>query len=129
MKNHLPQTAIALLAGIGMASCLLPQITLAQVGTAQPYDQSQGGNRDPYSGANTSESSFSVFDMIHRANLGGPGNMRQYIGEQNQSIINGGSKFRRRQLERLQNQNPATPANPQNPVTTTSPITTPPASN
>lgn len=97
-------------AGISLASFLMPQITWAQTTDVNPLqDLNPEQNKDPFS--NSSEgNSFSMFNIIHRANLGGSLNIDDYSAEQNESLNNAAAEFRKKQLQRMQQQ--ATPINP-----------------
>lgn len=118
------QLVFGVLAGMGVLSSLLPQAILAQStltppGEVKPSDTFQNEqNTDPFSRSDNG-SSFGVLDLIHRATLGNTRDLNEYSIEQRQNINTAADEFRRLQLERLRNQNQASPNNQTNPVTNT----------
>lgn len=100
---------IGTVAGISVVSLLLPQISWAQtdVNPLEDANPAEEGS-DPFSSSGQGNS-FGIFDLIHRANLGGDRNVEDFSLEQNQSLNDAAAQFRKKQLERLQ-QRQATPA-------------------
>lgn len=111
--KSLTNLVLGTVAGISLVSFLMPQLTWAQTTNVNPLqDLNPEQNQDPFS--NSSEgNSFSMFDIIHRANLGSI-NIDDYSAEQNESLNNAAAEFRKQQLQRMQQQQ----ATPTNPVTT-----------
>lgn len=114
------QLVFGTVAGIGIFSLLLPQITWAQTTDISPSQDielqqsndffSGAQNSDPFSG-NSEQDSFGVFDLIHRATLGSNRSQNEYSSEQNQNIDTAAAQFRALQRQRISGQQ-ATPANP-----------------
>jgi hypothetical protein len=80
----------------------------AQVTQTRPLEEftrPQEAGRDPFTGTGGS----GVFDLIHRANLGGLKDNATFQEEQRQNLNNAASDFRARQLELLRSQ-PSQPA-------------------
>ena len=102
--------ALAILAGVGSTSLLLPIPVLAQATNIDPLGdvQTQDAGSDPLSGG----SGFNVFDMIHRARLGNSRSLREFRTEQQQQLDDAAAEFRRQQLERIQTPAEAIPATP-----------------
>jgi hypothetical protein len=86
-------SSLALL--IGIASPMLAQTT--QTRPLEEFTRPQEAGRDPFTGNNGS----GMFDLIHRANLGGLKDNAQFQQEQRQNLNNAASDFRSRQLELL----------------------------
>lgn len=102
---------ISTVAGMGIVFLLLPQISWAQTTTdVNPIEDRNPAEEgsDPFS-SNGQGGSLGIFDLIHRANLGGDRNIEDFSLEQNQSLNDAAAQFRKKQLERLQ-QRQATPA-------------------
>lgn len=101
---------IGTVAGMGVMSLLLPQIIWAQTTDLNPLEDANPAEEgsDPFSSSGQGNS-FGIFDLIHRANLGGDRNLEDFSSEQNQSLNDAAAQFRKKQLERLQ-QRQATPA-------------------
>ncbi len=66
-----------------------------------------GQNNDPFSGTGGDSRPFTPFDFIHRANLGGSVDMRQFMQQQDENLNDAAAQFRARQLELLR-QDPET---------------------
>lgn len=97
-------------AGISLVSLLMPQMSWAQTTNVNPLqDLNPEQNQDPFS-SSSEGNSFSMFDIIHRANLGGSLNIDDYNTAQNESLNNAAAEFRKKQLQRMQQQQ-ATPIN------------------
>jgi hypothetical protein len=122
MKNQLSpiltklfsRTSLTVLAGIGVASCLLPQASWAQA-TNPTYptyptqlDEFKTQEQDPLTG--TSNGGFSPLDLIHRANFGTLRTYEEFSAEQRTNLNSAADDFRKRQLEmiRKMNQNSGT---------------------
>lgn len=108
--KSLTNLVLGTVAGISLVSLLMPQLGWAQTTNVNPLqDLNPEQNQDPFS--NSSEgNSFSMFNIIHRANLGGSLNIDDYNAAQNESLNNAAAEFRKKQLERMQQQQ-ATPIN------------------
>lgn len=110
-SKSLTRFVLGTVAGISLVSLLFPQLSWAQATDVSPLqDLNPEQNKDPFS--RTSEgNSFSMFDLIHRANLGGSMSIDDYSAEQNESLNNAAAEFRKKQQQRMQQQQ-ATPINP-----------------
>lgn len=106
---------LSILASTGVTTCLLASPSFAQSniynvsGEARPEDtfKTQEGS-DPFS---TNSDNSSVFNLIHRAQMGNLRDMSDFNSEQRQSIQSAADKFRQQQLDRIRknNQNQAAP--------------------
>ena len=119
--NKKTNLVLGVLAGMGFASCVLPQLTLAQPtlsqpGEVNPADTFQEQNTDPFSGNNNGGAS-GVFDLMHRATLGNIRSMDEFSTDQKNNLNTAADQFRRQQLELLRTPNQAAPANPTTSVT------------
>lgn len=119
LSKPLTQLVVGLLAGTALVPFVLPQPILAQSLDLDPsQDLQRQDNSDPLNGSGTGQG-FSVFDMIHRANLGNGRTLEDFSVEQRENLDSAAAEFRARQRERLQiQQNQTDPANPANTVTT-----------
>ncbi|MUL38784.1 hypothetical protein [Gloeocapsopsis dulcis] len=110
----LNQIVLGTVAGVGLASLLLPQASLAQVtNSADPQEIFRTErNSDPFSSQNANDS-WGMFDLIHRAQLGTMRDPYEYANEQNQNINSAASAFRERQRQLMQQSSPqqVAPAN------------------
>lgn len=106
---RLTQIAISLLGGMGLTLCLLSQQSIAQVvNSAQPADNFKTqDNQDPLSGSRSADS-FSVFNMIHRAQMGNIRDMGEFSSDQVRKLDDAAAKFRLLQLQQIRQKNPAT---------------------
>lgn len=107
--------ALGFLAGSAIAPFILPQPTLAQLTDSQPLQdwQNPESNRDPFSGkGDGADASFSMFDMIHRANLGATRSMSEFTEDQQESLDAAFSDYRKQQLQRLQSPTGVAPVTP-----------------
>lgn len=118
--NSLTKIALSLLAGTTFSILGLPEASLAQTlmnDPSQDYQQDgdllNGGTGQP----------FSVFDLIHRSNLGLNRSMEDITNEQKENLDEATTQFRLRQRQQLQipdrlidRLNPNSPTN--NPITT-----------
>jgi len=98
-SNSLTKLAFGLLAGTTLSVLLLPEATLAQTLQNDPGQdfQKQG---DAINGG--TGQSFSVFDLIHRSNLGGNRSMEDVNNEQKENLDSAAAEFRAKQRQRLQ---------------------------
>ncbi|AFZ14850.1 hypothetical protein Cri9333_4045 [Crinalium epipsammum PCC 9333] len=118
MKNQFPiltklfsRTSLTVLAGIGFASCLLPQVSWAQAAYptySTQVDEFKTQEQDPLTGSNNG--GFNPLDLIHRANLGALRTYEEFSAEQNTNLNSATDDFKKQQLEmiRKMNQNSAT---------------------
>lgn len=93
--------ALAILAVVSGTYLVLPTKVVAQATHIDPLEgvQTQDAGSDPLS----SNSGFSVFDMIHRARLGNSRSIQEFRTEQRQQLDDAAAEFRRQQLDRIQN--------------------------
>lgn len=108
LTQLLAKTSLVALAGMGFVSCLLPQASLAQTTYDQPLDDFQPQNNNQSWGSENG-GSFSPLDMIHRAQQGTLRTSEDFSSEQRENLNSASSDFRRLQLERLRQQNQASP--------------------
>ena len=108
LTQLLARTSLVALAGMGVVSCLLPQTSLAQTNYNQPLDDFQPQNNNQSWGSENG-GSFSPLDMIHRAQQGTLRTSEDFSSEQRENLNSASSEFRRLQLERLRQQNQASP--------------------
>ena len=94
---------------IALTTSLLPQATSAQVEQSvpasvqsQPFDSNRSQERDSFSG-NLGNNDFSVFNLIHQAQLGTLRDLSEFSQEQNRNITSEAEKFRLEQRRRLGN--------------------------
>lgn len=110
-----PKSLTSLVVGtvvVSVMSLLLPQPNWAQTTDVNPLqDLNSEENSDPFSG-NNGGNSFGIFDLIHRAKLGNGPNLDDYNSDQNQKLNTAAAEFRKKQRERFQVQQQATPTNP-----------------
>ncbi|XWK88005.1 MAG: hypothetical protein U7127_28115 [Phormidium sp.] len=95
----LTKIAFGLLAGTTFSILVLPETTLAQNLNTDPSQEFQKDG-DPLTGG--TGQSFSVFDLIHRSNLGLNRSMEDVTTEQKENLDEAATQFRLRQRERLQ---------------------------
>lgn len=111
-KMFLPLTklVVASVTGIALASLVIPQASLADLGQADNRPGFDSSNTNPCTGG--SDGSFNMFSLIHCANLNG--------GQLNSNQVNTGldaeaAAFRQRQQQLWQGQNSQTsPGVPEN---------------
>lgn len=110
-----PKSLTSLVVGtvvVSVMSLLLHQPNWAQTTDVNPLqDLNSEENSDPFSG-NNGGNSFGIFDLIHRAKLGNGPNLDDYNSDQNQKLNTAAAEFRKKQQERFQVQQQATPTNP-----------------
>lgn len=94
---------IGTVAGISVVSLLSPQMIWAQTTNVNPLEDANPAEEgsDPFSSSGQGNS-FGIFDLIHRANLGGDRNVEDFSLEQDQNLNSAAAQFRKKQLERLQ---------------------------
>jgi hypothetical protein len=110
---------IAALAGIGFASLLTAQPSLAQLNQVDSFPGSNSDqNTDPFS---RNSGDFNMFDLIHQANFG---TLNWNSEQQNQELDSAALEFKKRQQQLIQGQQQQ--ANPSLP-TITLPSATPPS--
>ncbi|MFB2936682.1 hypothetical protein ACE1B6_15630 [Aerosakkonemataceae cyanobacterium BLCC-F154] len=97
--KSLSKIALGLLAGTTFSILVLPETTLAQSLMTDPSQEYQQGG-DPINGGTGQP--FSVFDLIHRSNLGLNRSMEDVTNEQKENLDDAATQFRLRQRERLQ---------------------------
>lgn len=107
--------------GVGISTVAIATAFFAQVSLAQSAQdlQNSGTFTSPNNERNSFDGSiggsgFSVFNLIHNAQLGGWRDPNEVANEQRESIDKATEEFRRIQLEQLrnsQNQEPASPVN------------------
>jgi hypothetical protein len=108
-----PFTRLALGVGFGaiaiaITSVLLPQPASAQsAGSVKPLQDltTQQNEQDSFSGG-FGNGSFSVFNLIHQAQLGTPMDMDEFSSQQNQNLTDAAAKFRLEQQRLLGNPQP-----------------------
>lgn len=110
------RNTLSLLLGAGSLSLLLSQPSLAQQTTyADPLQSTETQNStNPFYNPGNEDSMDTMFDMIHRAQLGPSRSMEEYASDQQNSLDAAAAEFRARQQQMLQQPNPA--------VTTTEPV-------
>ncbi|MBD1838145.1 MULTISPECIES: hypothetical protein [unclassified Coleofasciculus] len=128
--NKKTKLVLGVLAGMGFASCLLPQLTLAQStlsqpGAVSPADTFQEQNTDPFSRTNNGGAS-GVFDLMHRATLGNIRSMDEFNTDQKNNLNTAADQFRRQQLQLLGTPNQAAPVAPVTPANSVTPASSTP---
>lgn len=96
----LAKLLFATVAGMGCASLLMAQPSLAQLGTVDSYPggDSNQNNAEPFSPGGNQD--FNMFDLIHRANFG---TLNWNSDQQNQQLNEAALEFKKRQERALQN--------------------------
>ncbi|NJR76784.1 MAG: hypothetical protein HC773_31115 [Scytonema sp. CRU_2_7] len=97
----LAKLVFATVAGIGCASLLMAQPTLAQLSTVDSFpgaDSNQNNNADPFSRGGNSD--FNMFNLIHQANFG---SLNWNPEQQNQQLDEATLEFKKRQQQAIQN--------------------------
>lgn len=99
----LKQLIVATVAGMSLATVMLPQVSLAN--PAERYDpqsddsQFGGNNKDPFS-EQGQQNPFSLFQLINNARLGDLN--PNFASESSQQLNNAAAEFRKRQQQKLQ---------------------------
>jgi hypothetical protein len=102
----LTRLAFITVAGIGFASLLAPQLSLANPVT-NPQNSDPQNTVDPFA-QGVEQNPFSLFQLIHNASFGGLN--PDFASEQNQQLNDAAAAFRARQQQLLQGKQPsATP--------------------
>ncbi len=118
-QHLLTRMVFSVIAGMGIASCLLSESVLAEQ-TAPNYDhplqefkkdQQEQNTYSPSGGS----SDFNIFNLIHQAQLGTNRDLGEFSQEQGHNLDSAAAKFRLQQRQLLRNQNQATPATPVTP--------------
>ncbi len=116
LTQLLRRTSLSVLVGIGIASCLLPQPSLAQLdkNPADPKDQfNDQQNNDPFS-SRSQNNGLNPLDLMHRAQLGTLRNPDQFDSDQRDNLNDAAAQFHRQQLQRLRQPNQSAPVQPEN---------------
>ena len=94
---------------IALTTSLLPHAASAQEEQSvpasvqsQPFDSNRSQERDSFSGT-LGNNDFSVFNLIHQAQLGTLRDLSEFSQEQNRNITSEAEKFRLEQQRRLGN--------------------------
>ncbi|HEY9676301.1 MAG TPA: hypothetical protein V6D11_32965 [Waterburya sp.] len=98
---------------IALTAAVFPQVASAQLtpGSAQPLpDQSRQNERDSF-GGNLGNGDLSIFNLIHRAQLGGLRDMGEFSQEQNQNLNSAAEEYKRRQLQLIRQPQQQVPQN------------------
>jgi hypothetical protein len=112
------------LASLSFFSLLIPQLAKAQSTQINPSTQVnplqdfQPQKGDPFSSRNDNPTG-SLFDLIHRAQLGSSRSAEEFNTEKNQSLNDAAAEFRKKQQQRIQN--PSQAGTVENTNTTTTP--------
>ncbi len=107
---------LGIIASMSLFSLLVPQNAQAQSTDVNPLQDFQPQQGDPFSSRNDNPTG-SLFDLIHRAQLGTSRSAEEFNADKNQSLNDAAAEFRKKQQQRIQT---PTPAN-----TVTTPVTTP----
>lgn len=93
-------SAIATVAGIGFASLLLAQPSVAQNVPVNSFPNTVNSERENSNPFSPASSDFNMFDLIHRANFG---NLNWNAAEQNQKLDEAAQAYKKLQQQRWQN--------------------------
>ncbi len=104
LTAKLPVVAIATLS---LFTLLIPQLAKAQSTDVNPLQDFQPQQGDPFSSRNDNPTG-SLFDLIHRAQLGSSRSAEEFNTEKNQSLNDAAAEFRKKQQQRIQAPNQAT---------------------
>lgn len=107
---------LGIIAATSLFSVLVPQNAQAQSTDVNPLQDFQPQQGDPFSSRND-DPTGSLFDLIHRAQLGNSRSAEEFNADKNQNLNDAAAEFRKKQQQRIQ-----TPT-PENTVNT--PATTP----
>ena len=98
----LPQKLIlGVVASLSFSALLIPQGVKAQSTDVNPLQDFQPQEGDPFSSRNDNPTS-SLFDLIHRAQLGNSRSLEEFSTEKNQSLNDAAAEFRKKQQQRIQ---------------------------
>ncbi len=89
------------LASISFFSLLIPQLAKAQSTNVNPLQDFQPQQGDPFSSRNDNPTG-SLFDLIHRAQLGTSRSAEEFNTDKNQSLNDAATEFRKKQQQRTQ---------------------------
>lgn len=89
------------LASMSLFSLLIPQLAKAQSTDVNPLQDFQPQQGDPFSSRNDNPTG-SLFDLIHRAQLGNSRSAEEFNTEKNQSLNDAAAQFRKKQQQRIQ---------------------------
>ncbi|WP_009633234.1 hypothetical protein [Synechocystis sp. PCC 7509] len=101
LTAKLPLVAIA---ALGFFTLITPQLAKAQSTDVNPLQDFQPQQGDPFSSRNDNPTG-SLFDLIHRAQLGSSRSAEEFNTEKNQSLNDAAAEFRKKQQQRIQNPN------------------------
>ena len=123
----LQKSILGIVASMSFVSLLIPQLAKAQstpvnsstrVNPLQDFQPQEG---DPFSSRNDNPTG-SLFDLIHRAQLGNARSAEEFNTEKNQSLNDAAAEFRKKQQQRIQA--PSQAGTVTNPVIAPSPNST-----
>ena len=89
------------LASMSLFSVLIPQLAKAQSTDVNPLQDFQPQQGDPFSSRNDNPTG-SLFDLIHRAQLGNSRSAEEFNTDKNQSLNDAATEFRKKQQQRTQ---------------------------
>lgn len=102
IRASLPQKFIlGLVASLSLCSLLIPQDAKAQSTEVNPLQDFQPQEGDPFSSRNDNPTG-SLFDLIHRAQLGNSRSAEEFNSDKNQSLNDAAAEFRKKQQQRIQ---------------------------
>ena len=92
---------LSVIASTSLFSLLVPQLAHAQSTDVNPLQDFQPQQGDPFSSRNDNPTG-SLFDLIHRAQLGTSRSAEEFNAEKNQSLNDAAAEFRKKQQQRIQ---------------------------
>ena len=92
---------LSALASMSLFSLLIPQLAKAQSTDVNPLQDFQPQKGDPFSSRNDNPTG-SLFDLIHRAQLGNSRSAEEFNTDKNQSLNDAATEFRKKQQQRIQ---------------------------
>ena len=102
IRASLPQQFIlGLVASLSLCSLLIPQDAKAQSTDVNPLQDFQPQQGDPFSSRNDNPTG-SLFDLIHRAQLGNSRSVEEFNTDKNQNLNDAAAEFRKKQQQRIQ---------------------------
>ena len=102
IRASLPQQFIlGLVASLSLSALLIPQAVKAQSTEVNPLQDFQPQEGDPFSSRNDNPTG-SLFDLIHRAQLGNSRSVEEFNTDKNQSLNDAAVEFRKKQQQRIQ---------------------------
>lgn len=111
---------LGIIAATSLFSVLVPQDAKAQSTDVNPLQDFQPQQGDPFSSRND-DPTGSLFDLIHRAQLGTSRSVEEFNADKNQNLNDAAAEFRKKQQQRIQT--------PTQAGTVTTPVTTPSPNN